>query len=74
MTSAASKIVISAIFASAGIALGILPPNVSQVLQIIGACETIRAAADLWKATSPTEEIRTDPFFYLWRVQRHERH
>jgi len=73
-SSASKRIVVAATLAVAGIALGILPHDATRVLEIVGACEMIGPVADLWKSTGTPNEVKSDPFYFLWNIERYHRH
>lgn len=73
-SSAAKRVVIAATIATTGIVLGLLPHDAARVLEIVGACEMIRPVADLWKSTGIPDEVKSDPFYFLWNVERYNKH
>jgi hypothetical protein len=72
-SSVAKKIIIATTMASMGIALGLIPDEVVKVLEVIGACEVINVAVDVWKSTDTPNTIRNEPFYFLWKVSKHHK-
>jgi len=70
-SSVSKKIIIASTFAGLGISLGFIPNDIATVLQTIGACEVINAAAEIWKSSETPTEIRNEPFYFLWKVNKH---
>jgi hypothetical protein len=66
------SIAIALVFA--GISTGLIPNDLSLVLKAIGGCELVKTASDLWKSTEVPEEVRSDPFYFLWNVDKYKNH
>lgn len=69
-STAMRRIAIVATFATLGLSLGLLPPGASTALKQAAACEVVKSAVNIWKSIAVPEEIRQDPFYFLWKVQR----
>ncbi len=71
---AARKVAVAMTLAVAGLALGFLPQDVARVLEILGGCELIGSGANLIKSVGIPEEVKSDPFYFLWNVERYRKH
>jgi len=67
---AIKKLAITAAVLTIGVSTGLLPPNLENLIQIAGACEIIDSATSIWKALEVPDEVKRDPFYFLWKVRQ----
>ena len=73
-TGAMRRIAVVGTVATIGLASGMLPADAADVLKLVSGCGVVDAATKLWKAASIPEEVKGEPFYFLWKVKRVRKH